>query len=297
MSRELHDLFRLKDYVILCETFTLPLHAAREILNGCPVGGYMTNRGKLAPASRRSDRTYDAAAADGGLRSPFVLETATGLCRGCSTPSSAIKSIASAVDVIRTLVINLVSTFPSKKHLVKTPLLGSRYGDARTYDVCAHRHHAGIESPLRSRGTARNPRRYFNFFGTRFFCLGPDPPGASASSPRHGQASLNAASARVIPGSFNRSGFWSRYRNMTLALSKMLPCAGGHPRTSAGRFGEKIIAVSTIPSHEPADRALSKSANLPSISSWQDLCASAPVSTTVPQAFPMTESARPATMI
>jgi hypothetical protein len=45
-SRKLHDLFKLKDDVILCETFTLPLHAARlkarEILNGCPVGGYMT---------------------------------------------------------------------------------------------------------------------------------------------------------------------------------------------------------------------------------------------------------------
>src|ERR1700730_3950884 len=94
---------------------------------------------------------------------------------------------------------------------------------------------------------------YFGFFGTRFFGL--DRPDGSASSPWHGQASLNASKARIMPGTFNRSGFWSRYRNRTLALSKMLPCAGGHARTSAGRFGEKSIAVSLIPLHEPADRA------------------------------------------
>src|SRR5947208_16084591 len=90
---------------------------------------------------------------------------------------------------------------------------------------------------------------YFDFFGTRFFGLGPDRPDGSASSPWHGQASLNASKARVMPGTFNRSGFWSRYRNRTLALSKMLPCAGGHARTSGGRFGEKNMAVSIIPSH------------------------------------------------
>jgi|ERR1700730_7876351 hypothetical protein len=101
----------------------------------------------------------------------------------------------------------------------------------------------------------RGPRSYFDFFGTRFFGLGPDPPEASPSSPRHGQSFLNASIARVIPASFNRSGLLSRYRNRTLTLSKMLPCAGGHARTSAGRFGEKSIAVSIIPSHEPADRA------------------------------------------
>ena len=131
----------------------------------------------------------------------------------------------------------------------------------------------------------------------RFFGLGPDPPEALVSSPRHGQSFLNASIARVIPGSFNRSGLLSRYRNRTLTLSKMLPCAGGHARTSAGRFGEKSIAVSTIPSHEPADRASPSSWNEPSISSWQYRCASAPVSTTVPLASPMTENARLATMI
>ena len=138
---------------------------------------------------------------------------------------------------------------------------------------------------------------YFDFFGPRFFGLGPDRPDGSASSPWHGQESLNASKARVMPGTSNRSGFWSRYRNRTLAPSKMLPCPGGHARTSAGRFGEKNMAVSIIPSHAPADRASPLSWNEPSTSSAQDLCASAPVSTTVPLAFPMTESARHATMI
>jgi hypothetical protein len=137
---------------------------------------------------------------------------------------------------------------------------------------------------------------YFDFFGTRFFGLGPDRPDGSASSPWHGQASLNASKARVMPGTFNRSGFWSRYRNRTLALSKMLPSAGGHARTSGSRFGEKYMAVSIIPSHAPADRASPSSWNEPSTSSSQYLCASAPVSTTVPLAVPMTESATLATM-
>src|SRR3981081_356323 len=96
---------------------------------------------------------------------------------------------------------------------------------------------------------------YFDFFIARFFDLGPDLIGDSASSPWHGQASLNASKARVMPGTFNRSGFWSRYRNRTLALSKTLPSAGGHARTSGSRFGEKYMAVSIIPSHAPADRA------------------------------------------
>jgi hypothetical protein len=95
----------------------------------------------------------------------------------------------------------------------------------------------------------------FDFFGARFFGLDPDRPDGSASSPWHGQASLNASKARVMPGTSNRSGFRSRYRNRTLALSKMLPCAGGHARTSGGRFGEKNMAVSIIPSHAPAYRA------------------------------------------
>jgi hypothetical protein len=138
---------------------------------------------------------------------------------------------------------------------------------------------------------------YFGFFGPRFFGLGPDRPDGSASSPRHGQESLNASKARVMPATSNRSGFRSRYRNRTLALSKMLPCPGGHARTSAGRFGEKNMAVSIIPSHAPADRASRLSRNEPSTSSSQYFCASAPVSTTVPLAFPMTESARLAAMI
>ena len=135
---------------------------------------------------------------------------------------------------------------------------------------------------------------YFDFFGTRFF--GPDLPDGSASSPWHGQPSLKASKARVMPGSLNRSGFWSRYRNRTLALSKMLPWTGGHARTSGGRFRAKNMAVSIIPSHAPADRAAPLSWNEPSTSSSQYLCASAPVSTTVPLAFPMTKSAKLATM-
>jgi hypothetical protein len=43
---------------------------------------------------------------------------------------------------------------------------------------------------------------YFYFLGTRFFGLGPDRPDGSASSPWHGQASLNASKARVMPGTF-----------------------------------------------------------------------------------------------
>ena len=136
---------------------------------------------------------------------------------------------------------------------------------------------------------------YFDFFGTRFF--GPDLPDGSASSPWQGQASLKASKARVMPGSLNRSGLWSRYRNRTLALSKMLPCTGGHARTSGGRFRAKNMAVSIIPSHAPADRAWPLSWNEPSASSSQYLCASAPVSTTVPLAFPMTKSARLPAMI
>jgi hypothetical protein len=99
------------------------------------------------------------------------------------------------------------------------------------------------------------PAVYFDFFGTRFFVFDPDRPDGPASSPWHGQASLNASIARVRPGTSNRSGFWSRYRSRTLALSKTLPCAGGHARTSDGRFGEKDMAVSIMPSHAPADRA------------------------------------------
>jgi hypothetical protein len=136
---------------------------------------------------------------------------------------------------------------------------------------------------------------YFDFFGVRFF--GPGRPDGSASSPWHGQESLKASIARVMPGKFNRSGFWSRYRNRTLALSKTLPSAGGHARTSGGRFGEKSMAVSIIPSHAPADRASALSWNEPSTSSAQDFCASAPLSTTVPLAFPTTKSARLKTMI
>ena len=94
---------------------------------------------------------------------------------------------------------------------------------------------------------------YFDLFGTRFF--GSDRPDGAASSPWHGQESLKASKASVMPGVSNRSGFWSRYRNRTLALSKMLPEPGGHARTSADRFGEKYMAVSIIPSHAPADRA------------------------------------------
>jgi hypothetical protein len=99
----------------------------------------------------------------------------------------------------------------------------------------------------------------FDFFGARFF--GPVPVDDSASLPWQGQAFLNASMATVIPGSFTRSGLLSRYRRRILALCKMLPCAGGHARTSAGRFGEKSIAVSIIPSHVPADRASSESRN------------------------------------
>jgi len=95
----------------------------------------------------------------------------------------------------------------------------------------------------------------FDFFGARFF--GPVPMDDSASSPWQGQASLNASIATVIPGSFTRSGLLSIYRRKTLALCKMLPCVGGHARTPAGRFGEKSIAVSIIPSQAPADRASS----------------------------------------
>ena len=165
----------------------------------------------------------------------------------------------------------------------------------------------GRHPPVATRGYPRRPLAeldqgqelvvYFDFFGPRFFGLGPDRPDGSASSPRHGQESLNASKARVMPGTSNRSGFWSRYRNRTLALSKMLPCVGGHARTSGGRFGEKNMAVSIIPSHAPADRASRLSWNDPSTSSSQYLCASAPVSTTVPPALPVTESARLATMI
>jgi len=74
------------------------------------------------------------------------------------------------------------------------------------------------------------PRRwavYFDFFGTRFF--GPDRPDGSASSPRHGQASLKASKTSVMPASFNRSGFCSRYRNRTLALAKVLPSSSAIP--------------------------------------------------------------------
>src|SRR6266436_3212613 len=109
--------------------------------------------------------------------------------------------------------------------------------------------------PLAELDQGQEPVVYFGFFGPRFFSLGPDRPAGSASSPRHGQESLNASKARVMPGTSNRSGFWSRCRNRTLALSKTLPCAGGHPRTSGGRFGEKDMAVSIMPSHAPADRA------------------------------------------
>jgi hypothetical protein len=141
-------------------------------------------------------------------------------------------------------------------------------------------------------GDNRDARKvaYFGFFGTRFF--GPALPDGSASSPWHGQASLKASKARVMPGSLNRSGLLSRYRNRTLALSKMLPCTGGHARTSGGRFRAKNMAVSIIPSHAPADRAWPLSRNEPSTSSSQYFCASAPASTTVPLAFPMTKSAR-----
>jgi len=93
----------------------------------------------------------------------------------------------------------------------------------------------------------------FDFFGASFFGL--VLVGEPVSSPWQGQASLNASIAMVIPGSFTRSGLLFRYRRRTLALCKTPPCAGGHARTSAGKFGEKSIAVSIIPSHEPADRA------------------------------------------
>ena len=119
---------------------------------------------------------------------------------------------------------------------------------------CARRRPGGLPQGFHRRND-RGMVVYFDFFGTRFLGLGPDRPDGSASSPWHGQASLKASKARVMPGKFNRSGFWSRYRNRTLALSKMLPSAGGHARTSGGRFGEKNMAVSIIPSHAPADRA------------------------------------------
>src|ERR1700682_4435416 len=138
----------------------------------------------------------------------------------------------------------------------------------------------------RDRRNDRGMVVYFVFFGTRFFGLGPDRPDGWASSPWHGQASLNASKARVMPGTFNRSGFWSRYRNRTLALSKTLPSAVEHAHTSGSSFGEKYMAVSIIPSHAPADRASPSSWNEPTTSSSQDLCASAPVSTPVPLALP-----------
>lgn len=93
----------------------------------------------------------------------------------------------------------------------------------------------------------------FGFLGAR--CFGLLPMDDPASSPWQGQASLNASIAIVTPGSFTRSGLSFKYRRRTLALCITLPCAGGHARTSAGKFGEKSIAVSIIPSHEPADRA------------------------------------------
>ncbi|TCU68548.1 hypothetical protein EDE08_10946 [Bradyrhizobium sp. R2.2-H] len=103
--------------------------------------------------------------------------------------------------------------------------------------------------------TGRRYAFYLVFLGARFF--GPFPVEDPASSPWQGQASLNASMATVIPGSLARSGLLSRYPRKTLALCKGLPCAGGHARTLAGRFGEKSIAVSIIPSHTPADRASS----------------------------------------
>lgn len=103
--------------------------------------------------------------------------------------------------------------------------------------------------------TGRRYAFYLVFLGARFF--GPFPADDPASSPWQGQASLNASMATVIPGSLARSGLLSRYPRKTLALCKGLPCAGGHARTLAGRFGEKSIAVSIIPSHTPADRASS----------------------------------------
>src|SRR2546423_1404402 len=82
---------------------------------------------------------------------------------------------------------------------------------------------------------------YFDFFGTRFFGLSPDRPDGSASSPWHGQASLNASRARVMPGTSNRSGCWSRY-NRTLALYLAPVC--GIPANSAepSTVNEKTIA-------------------------------------------------------
>ena len=46
---------------------------------------------------------------------------------------------------------------------------------------------------------------YFDFFGARF--LGPDRFDGAASSPWHGQESLKASKASVMPGTSNRSGF------------------------------------------------------------------------------------------
>lgn len=77
------------------------------------------------------------------------------------------------------------------------------------------------------------------FFAARFFGLGPALPGAVASSPSHGQASLRAAIASVIPASFSRSGVLSRYRNSALALSRTLPCAGAHARKVSRHVGCK----------------------------------------------------------
>ncbi|XUJ35167.1 hypothetical protein ACQ5SK_05330 [Bradyrhizobium japonicum] len=74
------------------------------------------------------------------------------------------------------------------------------------------------------------------------------------------------AAGPSIPECFDRDGdprFIRSIRIVIKILQKNLrtlqgaALRGGHARTSAGRFGEKIIAVSIIPSHAPADRASS----------------------------------------
>src|ERR1700752_3172982 len=130
------------------------------------------------------------------------------------------------------------------------PLLPSRRTSTKPSAMSAKGHdrtHApqqqdgqGLSYPMRCAhwgkhaGDNRDARKvaYFDFFGTRFF--GPDLPDGSASSPWQGQASLKASKERVMPGSLNRSGLLSRYRNRTLALSRVLPSGGGHARISGG---------------------------------------------------------------
>src|ERR1700723_3115549 len=53
--------------------------------------------------------------------------------------------------------------------------------------------------------------RLFGFFAAGFLGVGADTVlGAAASSPAHGQASLRASIASVIPASLSRAGFLSR---------------------------------------------------------------------------------------